>query len=582
MKPGLLAGFFFVREVNMRFKLKMWQQVLLLAIVVLASYWNSLSVPFLFDDLSSIRENPAIRSIVNPMDIWGFSAARFLTYYSFALNFAISEYQVSSYHWTNLLIHLGASSMVFLLARKIQTLNGGNNASLFPLIAALIFALHPLHVQAVTYIVQRAASMAALFYLLSLFAYIQARTADKNNLLWGALCLLAAIAAMFSKQNAATLPLVVIAAEIFLISGWNSKARLGLMALAISCGVLVLLFEHSISQWVLENATETSAITRVQYLATQSYVIWGYIFHLIWPADLQLEYAVPLASDFFNAKSLIAATGHCVVLIVAIVLPKKYRIVSFGIFFYYLAHLIESALIPIRDLAFDHRTYLPDVGLIIAGTWLALETGKQQTWRIGVSLALVGVLAVMTWQRNADWQDPLTLYWKNAESQPQKSRVWSIYADQLAQKGRFSEALMAIEHAEKAREASLTDKSLSLADANTKVLALDGLGRRAEALQLIDVTLKSGGNNKIESSLLTNKGYMLMSENKYAEAQAVFEQAQIKNPQNLNAKANLAIALAYQGQIEIAIGILEAVQKADPTVENVASNLAQLRQARGK
>ncbi|MFP4041045.1 MAG: hypothetical protein ACLFS7_10955, partial [Desulfosudaceae bacterium] len=158
---------------------------LILFAATFAFYGNSLRTPFYFDDLTKIIENPHIH--LTRLDLSqikeiprGQPAGRSVPFFTFALNYYFHQDQVTGYHLLNILIHIGCGWMVFLLTGQTLRLCG-RESLLIPLLAALLWLTHPLHTQSVTYIVQRLNSLAALFYLMTLWLYIKFRPALKNK-----------------------------------------------------------------------------------------------------------------------------------------------------------------------------------------------------------------------------------------------------------------------------------------------------------------------------------------------------------------------------------------------------------------
>src|SRR5688500_9556113 len=167
--------------------------LLLLVAVIGVAYSNSFQGPFVFDDTTSIVENPSIRSlrrigeVLYPARQGGRTPdGRPVVSLSLAINYAISELQVWSYHAFNLLVHLLASLTLFDLARRTLLLpyfheRYRDNALWLALAIALIWGVHPLQTIAVTYIVQRAESMVALFYLLVLYCVLRGETSNRRR-----------------------------------------------------------------------------------------------------------------------------------------------------------------------------------------------------------------------------------------------------------------------------------------------------------------------------------------------------------------------------------------------------------------
>jgi hypothetical protein len=182
-------------------------QFIALAVIVAAAYWPSFSVPFYLDDYHNIVENPRLHDVTNWQAIWEFAPQRFIGSLTLAFNYALHGPAVWGYHLGNALFHLIAGFALWaLLAAIVRSPAVDKGASPWllwlPLIGAAIFLLHPLQTQAVTYIVQRYASLVAMFYLASLAAYAWGRLHGSRTLLLAALVL--ATLAVFTKQNAVT------------------------------------------------------------------------------------------------------------------------------------------------------------------------------------------------------------------------------------------------------------------------------------------------------------------------------------------------------------------------------------------
>lgn len=216
-------------------------QVFLVLAAIFLTYLHTLNIPFYFDDFTSLRDNAAIRDFGS---VWDFSRARIVGYLSFALNYALHGYQLWGYHLLNILIHAAASLTAYFLTRWILATRESPYCSdsartWLPLLVALLFALHPLQTQAVTYIIQRLASLAALFYLLAMAAYLRGRLveAGKQQVLSFGLAGLFALLALFTKQNTVTLPLALLLLEICLLRP-RKEYLLGLIGVG-AAGLLV-------------------------------------------------------------------------------------------------------------------------------------------------------------------------------------------------------------------------------------------------------------------------------------------------------------------------------------------------------
>ncbi len=183
----------------------------------IAAYSNTFSSPFQFDDVRSILENRFLQPL-NLGKLWNYHPLRFITHLSFAFNLYLAGVATWSFHIFNLLVHILTSFVVFkltLLILKTPSMKDWvppPKQYLFALVSALLFTTHPIQTEAVTYIVQRATSMATLFYLAALWMYLKARLEDARH--YGTVFLLI-LAAMLTKEISFTLPFAILLFELF-------------------------------------------------------------------------------------------------------------------------------------------------------------------------------------------------------------------------------------------------------------------------------------------------------------------------------------------------------------------------------
>lgn len=572
-------------------------QLPLLLLAVLVTYGHTLDVPFYLDDFSSIQENPVIYNWQGTLaELWQFSAARIVGYLSFALNYQFHYFSVTGYHVVNILVHFFAGCAVFALTRGLMrspALAAHLTPAMqrwIPFMVALLFLLHPLHIQAVTYIVQRLAAMSALFYISALACFVQARLATQRRTLWLwlAACFCFVLLAFFTKQNTATLPLAILLIEwIFFRSSVQrlavfSGAALGVIAALF--GVLVWsMGQNPFSLEAMQTLTrETTEISRTSYLATQMTVLWWYIRLFLLPVGMHIDYDYPIAEGFLEVGVLLAFVGHAVLIALALATVRRAPVLAFGILFYYLAHAVESSVLPIRDVVFEHRTYLPNVGFCLIAGWLLFGLLPQWfNWRSAVMLAVVCslILGGLTAWRNQIWRDPVALWQDNLEKAPSKQRAWVILGKHLIQAGRPSEGLQALE-----RSAELThnpdgtsSKTYTVEALLNMVVALRHLDQYQEALTLIDQVLNGAHLRAFDrAKFLVNRGNVLYQLHQYAEAETSYRMAITVFPQNIAARANLASALAARGNVAEAIQLYQEILQIDPDNEVILSNLRTL------
>jgi len=557
-----------------------YSHLFLILLVGALAYSNSFTAPFLLDDLTSIVDNPGITDLANfaPGGIgYDFMPRRWVAYFTFAVNYQFGGLEVWGYHLLNLLIHLGTASLVYALVvlsfrtPHLASSKLARQDCTIALLAALLFVAHPIQTQAVTYIVQRLSSLATFFYLAALVLYLAARlnaerrlekhaaprsaTAQKKALRnpqaqpgnWRTWLLLAAstaaaVFAMYTKEIAFTLPLAALLFEwCFFRGDWNRRllflSPLLLTLLIIPLGILTGV-DGSPGSAVGEQLRAHSDMGRLDYLITQFRVIVTYLRLLILPINQNLDYDYPLFTRVLNPQVLGSLLVLALLLGLAAFLHVRsrqpgvaepsspafgepgLRLVSFGIFWFFLTLAVESSIIPIRDLIFEHRLYLPSVGIAMAAALLlglaSEKTAKLFSGRLPLLLAALVVvgLATATWQRNQVWRSTLSIWEDTVRKSPNKERPWynlgSLYDDE----GQYDKAIQAL----------------------VRAIFLDP--KHGEAWHNL------------------GRSYIVVGQNE--QAVRVLRQAVRLNPKLENAKVNLAVALLRVGQPGEAVGLLES------------------------
>jgi hypothetical protein len=415
-----------------------------------------------FDDIGAIVNDPGQHIIK-----WtrGYMLrTRVLPYLTFDLNYRFGRLNTVGYHIVNIIIHLTNAIVVFFLgyylsrkALKTTVFKVCNyfvtNHWLMGLLMGLLFAVHPIQTQGVTYVVQRLASMTTLFYLLALLGYVKYRlSVSKWGVIWALLSILTAVMAMHSKEIAVTIPAAIVMIEIFFFKFTLRRIPKLLPWLLLVFIIPSYLSPYSelrlIMPWLGEgdsnlvnsavgfwdSSTETDTISRSDYFFTQLNVVRTYT-RLLWlPIGQNLDYDYPLSNSLFELKTVLSLLEHLFFIGLAVWLfVKKRKFISFGILFFYLALSVESSFFPIKDIIFEHRLYLPMFGfvMIVGGLmqWL-LEVFKDK--RVGqvkgtdivlsVLALLLVVLAVSTYLRNSVWETETTLWTDIVTKSPDKPR----------------------------------------------------------------------------------------------------------------------------------------------------------------
>jgi len=415
--------------------------LMMIAVVGLIAYSNSFFCSFHFDDFRDISDNKAIRIFWDVKTWWTFYPTRAVAMGTFALNYLIAKNSLVGYHIVNLLIHIMNGMLVYWLIQ--QTLRTHRFRDQFrkeqiisvALLGALLFTAHPIQTQAVTYIVQRMASLATLFYLLTLNSYIHARTKDGLNITWMLIAGISTILGMYTKQIVFTLPIVAVIYDLYFINQQPLKQLLlqkktifYIAGLLILLSIIPFLESYTFSvlfRKIVPQQGNGYYITGAEYLFTQFRVVITYIRLLFLPIQQNLDYDYPISQSFFELPTFVSFIVLISLFTLAIFIRRKHSLISFSILWFFITLSIESSIIPLPNVIFEHRLYLPSVGSIFLVTGILFVYRKiiNSLPYLACAGILVIVLTTMTFQRNKVWKSDLTLWTDNLAKSPNKARV---------------------------------------------------------------------------------------------------------------------------------------------------------------
>ena len=362
---------------------------------------------------------------------------------------------------TNIILHLlnvGICLLLFVsLLRRIYPKISANWIILAAGMAALVWGLHPIQIQAVTYIVQRMAEMAVLFVLLSCYGYLRGRlTSGWPRLLWFTMACITAIAGVFSKENAVILPGLWWLLEFGVVRHGQPlmQYRFDRWLLVLPWLLLVLivgdlLLSGSItSPYVAGYATRD--FTLEERLLTQPRVIFFHISQIFWPMPdrFSIFHDPELSSSLYTPVSTLISL-FCLIGWVGIgfwtLLRKNSRIVGALMLWIPATLVIESSFIPL-EMVFEHRMYMPTVGLAGLLAVLLLSGTNRSPWWFWARWCVVVIIVVplLSWssaKRLPDWKDQLTLYNSAIKIAPENVRANFNLANLLQKHGQHNDAI---------------------------------------------------------------------------------------------------------------------------------------------
>lgn len=430
--------------------------LLLIGMGILA-YSNSFLVPFIFDDIHAIVENPHLRRLWPPGE-WlsapaqSSVAGRPLVSLSLTLNYALSGQRVWSYHVLNLALHLGSGLLFFGLLRRTflrasLRQRWGEQAESWAATAALLWSVHPLLTEAVTYVVQRTELLMGFFLLLTLYCFVRSWESSWA-LSWQVAAVLACALGMGSKEVMVVAPLLVWVYDWVFVgdSGkelWGRRGRLYL-GLAGTWLILAVLISRGPRS---ESVGFGLGIGAWEYLQTQSTVLLHYLRLAVWPHPLCIDYHDwPLARGVVEVGPQMTLMGLLVGMSVWGVVKRRWTGFLGAWFFLILAP--SSSVVPIvTEVAAERRMYLSLMAVVVLGvvgvSRLLSLAGERwpgvQRRRGGISRMLVGIVGVvfvsLTFMRNEDYRTELSIWSDAVAKRPQNARARYSLGHALARGG---------------------------------------------------------------------------------------------------------------------------------------------------
>lgn len=537
----------------------------LIVLAGLAVYLNSLDGPFIFDDEYSVQTNPSIRSlwplgpVLHPPRLGRTVEGRPVLNLSFAINYALCGLDVRGYHALNLAIHLSAALLLFALVRRAMRAGRPDNAAPsagegpspadtgLALAVALLWVVHPLLTSAVTYINQRAESLAALFYLLVAYGVVRGADAatargpggsrpvarrgrDRGGITgrklgWYALAVAACALGMATKEIMVTAPLAILLYDrTFLTGAWQETWRRRwplYLCLSATWGLLAVLVASTGGR--SGSAGFGREIDPFLYALTQAGAITRYVALSFWPDKLILDYGVE------TARTAGEIVGPALLLLALLSLAalawfRSPRAGFPGVAFFLLLAPSSSVVPIITQTVAEHRMYLPlaaVLGAVVAAVWALLDRlpGGARRLRPALMVLLVaGAVVALGWrtvQRNRDYRSVRSIWQDTADKRPGNARAFSYLGIDYLQAGDLTNALRSLDRALE------VDPTFCLAYNNRSTI-FTRLGQPERAIADLTRAIESGC---AVAEVFNNRGGQYSNLGRYTEAIADFNRA---------------------------------------------------------
>lgn len=524
----------------------------------LLAYANSLHGPFVFDDESSITTNPTIRKLwpltepLSPPLTNVTAQGRPILNLSLAVNYALGGVAVEGYHAVNLLIHALAGMVLFGVVRRTLAAEAG--ATGLALAVAVLWVVHPLQTESVTYVIQRAESLMGLFYLLTVYCFVRGTEAGGGGARWLGLAVGACALGMATKEVMATAPLMVLFYDrTFVAASFADALRRRWAFYAALFGTWLLL------GWlVLQGGGNRggsvgfgAGIEPWAYWLTQFKAVAVYLRLTIWPAPLVFEYG----TFWVNGAGDIVIEALLVLGLLVVTIRGLWRRTALGFAgAWFFGILAPTSLAPgTTQMIVEHRMYLPLAAVLamaVVGLYRRVgESGRGAVWAGSAAVALLW--GGMTIGRNADYRTDVALWSDTVAKRPANPLAHFMLAGALERAGEVPRAL------ESYAEALRLKPDFSVGHENYGALLLT-LGRRAEAIAHFEKALRL---QPAFPDAHMNLGNALVAEGRAADAVRHLAEAVRLAPEFAEMHYNLANALSAAGRTAGAVAAYEAALK---------------------
>jgi len=536
---------------------------LLLALAVAFAYANSLKVEFIYDDYAFVYNNEAIRTFT-PLSKFLFSNEAFsqpvnyhvyrpLASFSFAINYAFGSLSPFGYHFVNVLFHTLNVFLLFLVLRKIGFRSGPSFA------AAIVFAIHPVHTEAVTWISGRGNVLFLFFFLIAYLLYMKADADDETKrlvLIFGAAA--AYGLALLAKEMAMPLPAILFGHDLYFHPERSRRERLRRFWVFVPFILVAIIY-------VLTRSYVLGKVAQVSYHGGSSYMTFLlmlkafaiYARLLFIPVDLSLSRHFQHVYSLFDMSVFPSFCIVAVATVTGTITFRRSRHFSFAFFWFAVTMLPVSNIIPVNAIVADRFLYGPSIGFcILIAVWLTAIPKSEAARRLPAAAAIVLVLffyMALSIGRNNDWADAVRLWSKTAKASPTSFTAFNNLGFEYMRRGRIAESIEAFNKALEIK-GDLPEAHLNLATCYSKINNIEmAVHHYNAALPQLD--------NKAETR--HKLGELLERRGSIDQAITQYEQAVTENPGLIEARRRLAV-LYSQRDIQRAIDHYSALLEAVP------------------
>ena len=451
--------------------------VIVLAAATAIAYYPSLSYNFQFDDIYNIQKFFHLR--INDLKAWAFGGGRWISYVLNAIHYKIGKHNPFVYRRSNMIFHITTGLLIFFVT-SVSLLGlkkyGSVVKKAFPIafFTAILFLLHPVQTQTVSYVIQgQLEGLASLFMMAIILVYLFYQQASSWKVKAPLLALITVLG-IFScgtKEIAVLSPLMLLLFDWFFVSQGSFVALKKKWLFFLSYTALIAfqylrylnfhflknsflgtaVLPNNVGNMITANAEQT--INPLTYFMSQFKVVVHYIFMFLWPFNISVDYDWKMPSTFFSTEVILPLLLLLSLLAGTLFLLRKdtTHLIAFCSLWFFIGLAPRSTIIPSTELVADYKTYFSSFGiflllalaLVFGFEWVTkkLSFKNNQLGAYGVTALCVIVLGLGTYERNRIWRSGEAFWMSNIQNSPKKARAYNNYAVAIAEHERYAEAI---------------------------------------------------------------------------------------------------------------------------------------------
>jgi tetratricopeptide (TPR) repeat protein len=554
-------------------KIKALLPLCLIAVLGFAVYANSIGGDFVWDDEVLIRKNLAIRSFSNIKGLFRegigksgavkFPSYRPLQMVTYAIDHSLWGLDPRGYHVINILLHILAAICVYWL---LCIISGDGLVSFF---AGAVFAVHPIHTEAVAYISGRADPLAAVFLLLCFISYV--KFDSSRNILAYFAVIAAYTLALLSRESSLILPALLLIYHY----AFRKRIRMGQLLPILAMTVAYIILRFTLLSEILSD--KESFTTLAQRLPGVFAAVGMYVKLLVLPFDLHMEYGQRVFSPV-DPKVFFGIAVFATTLFLALKAKQRDRFVYFSILWFFAALIPQLNLYPIENYMAEHWVYLPSIGFfaILGKGFSHIYGGKRLRLPAAIAAALIiAFYGAVTVRQNRYWIDDVSLYNRTLEYNPDNPKIYKIYNNMGIKYFKQERYEMAIESYKTAIKISPVHANAYSNLGNVYAT----IGRNEEAVEVLKKSLSLKPDN---AEAHNNLGIAYKNIRMFDEAMDSFSKAAELEPESDRAYINLGGTYAITGRHEEALPFYKKALEINPSSETAYYNLGHSYSALGR